>query len=60
MSIFTWRPGALYMMHTRAGHRGRRRQRKNLRMLSLVDYTDAHTMEVAHGNRVVLRLTKYA
>jgi hypothetical protein len=38
----------------------RRSQRVNLRMLSLVDYTDAHTMEVAHGNRLVLRLTKYA
>jgi hypothetical protein len=23
-------------------------------MLSLVDYTDSHTMEVAHGNRLVL------
>jgi hypothetical protein len=51
---------ALYMMYIRAGHRGRRRRRKNLRMLSLVDYSDGYTMEVAHGNRLVLRPTKYA
>jgi hypothetical protein len=57
---WTMRPGAFYMMYIRAGHRGRRRQRKNLTMLSLVDYTDGYTMEVAHGNRLLLRPTKYA
>jgi hypothetical protein len=56
----TMRPGALYMMYIRTGHQGRRRQRKNLRLFSLVDYTDGYTMEVAHGNLLVLIPTKYA
>jgi hypothetical protein len=51
---------ALYIMYIRAGHRGRRRMRENHRMLSLVDYTDAHRMEVAQGNSLVIVLTKYA